>query len=167
MRITETVTHPIDVRRAFTMLTDPGYQELRCERVGSLDQTVQVESEGEATTVTTRRHLPTTDLPDFVRCFVGPQLLIVETVRWGPADADGEREGAMSVELPGTPVRFIGGVHLRRDATDPATTQHVVDGDLEANIPRLGRRIEAAVAPQISEIVQVEEQVAREWLARG
>ena len=61
-------------------------------------------------------------------------------------------------------VSFTGGVHLRVGA-GPGTTDHVVDGDLEANVPFLGRRIEEAVAPRISEIVRVEEQVAQEWLA--
>ncbi|MGC5583314.1 DUF2505 domain-containing protein [Ornithinimicrobium sp. W1679] len=164
MRITETVVHPADPRRTFEMLCDRGYQDLRAERSGALDQTVTVEQDGEATVVTTRRHLPTGDLPDMVRPFVGPQLLVVETVRWGAADADGEREGAMSLEMPGLPVHFIGGVHLRRGEAE-GTTDHVVDGDLEANVPFLGRRIEAAVAPQISDVVRLEEQVAREWLA--
>lgn len=164
MRITETVTHPIDVHESFVMLTDVGYQELRCERAGAADHTVTVEPDGGDTVVTTQRHLPTTRFPDFVRAVVGPQLLVVETVRWGRADSDGEREGAMSVELPGTPVRFIGGVHLRR-GPDGTSTVHVVDGDLEANIPLLGKKVEAAVAPEISGIVQLEQQVAEEWLA--
>ncbi|GAA5161098.1 DUF2505 domain-containing protein [Ornithinimicrobium tianjinense] len=164
MRITETVVHPADLQRTFDMLRDPRYQQLRCERSGATDETVTVEEEGDATVVTVRRHLPTTGLPDVARAFVGPQLLVVETVRWGPADADGEREGAMSIDMPGTPVHFLGGVHLR-SAAEPGATEHVVDGDLEANIPLLGRKIEEAVAPQIREVVQLEAQVAREWLS--
>ena len=60
---------------------------------------------------------------------------------------------------------FTGGVHLRRGAGDPdGVTDHVVDGDLEATIPFLGRRIEELVARQITEIVRLEEQVGTEWL---
>ncbi len=164
MRITETVVHPADPVRSFEMLCDPAYQELRCQRAGAIDQTVTVETEDDATVVTTRRHVPSEGVPDFAKAFVGPQILLVETVRWGAADADGEREGAMSIDLPGLPVSFTGGVHLRVGGT-PGTTDHVVDGDLEANIPFLGRRVEEAVAPRITEIVRVEEQVAKEWLA--
>lgn len=164
MRITETVVHPTDPLGTFEMLTDPGYQELRCERSGATDQTVTVETDDGATVVTTRRHLPSDGVPDFARAFVGPQLLLVETVRWGDADEDGEREGAMSLDLPGLPVSFTGGVHLRRGSAE-GTTEHVVDGDLEANVPFLGHRIEQAVAPRISEIVALEEQAATEWLA--
>ena len=166
MRITETVSHPADPQRTFEMLTDAGYQELRCQRSGALDQTITVDrGQDGSTTVTTQRHLPSDGVPDIARAVVGPQLLVVETVRWGSPDADGEREGAMSLELPGLPVTFTGGVHLRRGATDPeGVTDHVVDGDLEASIPFLGRRIEELVAVQISEIVRLEEQVGTEWL---
>lgn len=163
MRISETLSHPADLDRTFAMLTDEGYQQLRCDRSGATDETVTVEREGEETVVTTRRHLPTTGVPDMARALVGPTLLVVETVRWGAPDADGEREGGMTLELPGTPVTFVGGVHLRR-GDDPGTTIHGVDGDLEANIPLLGRKIEEAVAPHITRIIRLEEQIGREWL---
>lgn len=164
MRISETVVHPASPERSFAMMCDPTYQEMRCRRSGATDQTVTVERDGQATVVTVRRHLPSDGVPDFARAFVGPQILLVETVRWGAADADGEREGAMSLDMPGLPVSFTGGVHLRVGAA-PGTTEHVVEGDLEANVPFLGRRIEEAVAPRISEVVQVEGDLAREWLA--
>lgn len=164
MRISETVVHPASPERSFAMLCDPAYQELRAERSGATDQTVTVETEGDVTVVTVRRHLPGDGVPDVAKAFVGPQILLVETVRWGPADADGEREGAMSLDMPGLPVSFTGGVHLRVGSA-PGTTDHVVEGDLEANVPFLGRRIEQAVAPHVSEVVRLEGRIAREWLA--
>lgn len=165
MRITETVSHEADPQRTFEMLTDAGYQRLRCERSGALDQSVSVDHDTDgSTTVTTQRHLPSDGVPDIAKAFVGPQLLVVETVRWGSPDADGEREGAMSVELPGLPVSFTGGVHLRRSGTD-GVTEHVVDGDLEANVPFLGRRLEELAAGRITDVVRLEQQVGAEWLA--
>lgn len=165
MKITETVTHDADPLRTFQMVTDHDYQVARCRRTGSSDQTVTVDRDADgSTTVTTQRHLPSAGLPDIARTFLGETLLIVETVRWGGADPDGEREGAMSLELPGVPVTFTGGVHLRRGSA-PGTTSHVVDGDLEAAIPFLGKRVEAMVADQIGTMVQVEQEVSRAWLA--
>ncbi|WP_151524302.1 DUF2505 domain-containing protein [Serinicoccus kebangsaanensis] len=166
MKISETISHPADPQRTFEMLTDHAYQVLRCERSGALDQTVLIEPDSEgSTTVTVRRHLPSDGIPDIAKSLVGPQLLVVETVRWGSPDADGEREGAMSLELPGLPVSFTGGVHLRRGA-EPGVTDHLVDGDLEARIPFLSRRIEELVGGQLREIVQLEEGIAQEWLAQ-
>ncbi|WP_134772697.1 DUF2505 domain-containing protein [Ornithinimicrobium flavum] len=165
MRITETVSHPADPQRVHQMLTDHDFQVARAERSGATDQTVTVDTDPEdgAVTVTVQRHLPSTGVPEWARAFVGPTLLMVETVRWGAADADGEREGAMGLELPGLPVSFTGGIHLRR-GQEPGTTLHVVDGDLEAKVPFFGKRIEEMVAAQMHRIVALEEQVAREWL---
>lgn len=166
MRITETVAHPCDPARAYQMLTDHDYQVARAERSGATDQTVTIDTDpGDgATTVTLQRHLPSTGVPDWASTFVGPTLLLVETVRWGAADADGEREGAMSLELPGLPVSFTGGIHLRRGA-EAGTSEHVVDGDLEARLPFFGAKIEELVAGQIRTIVRLEEQVSQDWLA--
>lgn len=164
MRITETVTHDADPLRTFEMLTDHDYQVLRCERSGALDQTVTVDRDPDgSTTVTTQRHLPSDGVPDMAKAFVGPQLLLVETVRWGSADADGEREGALSLEFPGLPVSFTGGIHLRRGA-GPGTTDHVVDGDLEANLPFFGKKIEAHVGEQMRTMIQHEDQLGADWL---
>lgn len=164
MRITETVIHEADPQRTYEMLTDHDYQVVRCERSGATDQTVTVDREPDGTTtVTTQRHVPSDGVPDFAKAFVGPTLLLVETTRWGAPDADGEREAAMSLELPGIPVSFTGGVHLRR-GPGPGQTEHTVDGDLDARIPLLGRRVEAMVSGRIEEMVQVERQVATEWL---
>lgn len=164
MRITETVIHEADPHRTYEMLTDHDFQVLRCERAGATDQTVTVDRDPDGTTtVTTQWHIPSDGVPDFAKAFVGPTLLLVETVRWGPPDADGEREAAMSLELPGIPVSFTGGMHLRRGPA-PGQTEHIVDGDLEARIPLLGKRVETMVSERIGQMVQVERQVAEEWL---
>lgn len=167
MRITETVVHEADPQRTYEMLTDHDYQVTRCQRAGATDQTVTVDREPDGTTtVTTQWHVPSDGVPDFAKAFVGPTLLLVETVRWGSPDADGEREAAMSLELPGIPVSFTGGVHLRRgEGGAPGRTEHTVDGDLEARIPLLGKKVEALVSERIGEMVRVEQQVAEEWLA--
>lgn len=165
MRITETVVHEADPQRTFEMLTDHDYQVTRCQRAGATDQTVTVDREPDGTTtVTTQWHVPSDGVPDYAKAFVGPSLLLVETVRWGTPDADGEREAAMGLELPGIPVSFTGGVHLRRGEA-AGRTEHTVDGDLEARIPLLGRKVEAMVSERIGEMVRVEQQVAQEWLA--
>ena len=62
------------------------------------------------------------------------------------------------------PYERLYAMYLRRGET-PGQTEHTVDGDLEARIPLLGRRIEAMVSEQIGTVVRVEEQVAQEWLA--
>lgn len=168
MRLSTSVTHRADPQRTFAMLCDPAYQAERAVRTGATHQTVTVEEGPEegVTTVTTSRQLPSAGLPDLARRVLGPQLAVVETVRWGPADADGEREGAVGVEVPGVPVTFTGGMHLRRGA-GPGTTEQVLDGELQAAIPLLGRKVEQLVADQVRSASAVEEQLSAQWLARG
>lgn len=163
MRINETVQHPADATRVYVMLTDRGYQELRCARAGALDHEVHIEPGAAGAVVTTRRWTPTDEFPDFARRFVGDRIQVVETVRWGPADQLGDRTATMELEIPGVPVSFTGTVTLR--GTQAGSTQHTVDGELKANVPLLGARIEQAIAPQITEIARLEATVARDWLA--
>lgn len=161
MRITESVEHAATPQQVFEMICTPGYQELKCQRSGAVDHEVTIEVEAGATTVVTRRTLPTQGFPDFARRFVGDTVDVVETQRWGPPGEDGSRQAAVTVEISGTPVEMTGGASL---APGGAGTVHTVDGDLEAHVPLVGGRIERAVAPVLARAVHLEAGVGREWL---
>jgi hypothetical protein len=163
MKITETVEHAATPDQVFAAFCDEGYQVLKCQRSGALEHDVVIELEDGQTIIVTRRQLPTEGFPDFVRGFVGDRVEVVETQRWGDPGDDGAREAALTVEIPRTPVTLTGGVHLRPGG--PGTVQ-AVDGELKANVPLLGGRIEKAVAPVIVSAVRLEAKVVRDWLAR-
>lgn len=163
MRISERIEHPATPDRVYAMVTDPDYQRARCERSGALSHEVALEQEADTLTVVTRRQLPTTELPDAVRTLVGQHVNLVETTRWGPALADGTREGALLLDVEGTPVGLVGGVHLQGNAD--GTTTYTVDGDLDAHVPLLGGRIERSAAPMIGRALQIEQDLGRQWLA--
>lgn len=167
MKIIETITHRADPSRVFAMLTDPAYQVRRCERSGAADENVVVEpgANGEPTVITSR-YLPTDDLADVVKPFVGNSLLVEEIVRWSPANADGERWGAMTMDFPGLPVTVTGGQRLR-PGPEAGTCEQEVDADLEVNVPLVGQRIAEQVRSQIGRLVEMERDLAREWLATG
>lgn len=162
MRITETVEHAADPEQVFAMICSPDYQDLKCERSGALEHEVAVEVEEGATTVVTRRRLPSTGFPDFAKGFVGEAVDVVETQRWGQAADDGRRTAALHVEIPRTPVVLTGSVRLEPSS---GGTLHTVEGDLKANVPLLGGRIERAVAPVLSSAVRLEGRVGQEWRA--
>ncbi len=161
MRISETVEHAADPERVLEMLCSSDYQDLKCERSGSLEHEVVIEVEEEATTVVTRRRLPTDGFPDFARSFVGEAVDVIETQRWGPEQEDGGRTAVLTVELPRTPVHLTGSVRL--EPSENGTLQ-TVEGELKARVPLLGGRIEQAVAPVISSAVRLEAAVGRDWL---
>lgn len=162
MRITERIVHPATPDRVYAMVVDLDYQHQRCERSGALSHEVALEQEADSLTVVTRRQMPTTQLPDAFRSLVGQHVDLVETTRWGPADSDGTREGALQLDVEGTPLSMVGGIHLR--PTEDGTT-YTVDGDLRAHVPLIGGRIERAAAPMVAHALQIEQEVGARWLA--
>lgn len=164
MRISETIEHAATPQEVFAMVTDPAYQELKCQRSGAVQHEVVVEVEADTTIVVTRRTMPTDGFPDFAKGFVGQTVDVVETQRWGEASADGSRQASLEVEISGTPVQFVGGVDLEPSA---AGTLQQVDGELKAHVPLLGGRIEKAVAPILIRAVRLEGRVGTEWRERA
>jgi hypothetical protein len=82
---------------------------------------------------------------------------------WGPAAADGARDGTIVVEIKGAPVRLTGTITLRPEG---AGTVEDVQGDLKAAVPLVGGKIEKVVAPSIQGAVAKEQEVGLRWLAR-
>ncbi len=68
---------------------------------------------GDRTVLDTRRSMPMDSLPDFARSFLGGKLEVHETQDWGPAAADGSRDGTLTVEIPGTPMQLNGTLAMR------------------------------------------------------
>ncbi len=162
MRITERIEHSATPEQVHAMLIDPAFQEERCRRSGSLHHEVEVEVTDEGPIVVTRRQMPTQDLPDVAKRFVGSTLELVETVRWGSSDAEGDWEAAYTLQVESTPVSMVGGIHLWPDG---AGTVHAVDGELSAHVPLVGGRIERAVQPLIATAWELETRLSQEWLA--
>lgn len=164
MKISETVEHAASPDEVFAMFCDVGYQQLKCERSGALDHDVAIEVDDHGSTViVTTRQLPTTDFPDFARKFVGETVTVVETQEWGASTDGDEREAALTVEIPSTPVKLTGAARLT--AHDGGGTAHVVDGELKANIPLLGSKIESAVAPFLIKAIRMEGPLGEKWRA--
>lgn len=161
MRIHETVEHGATPQQVFEMICSPDYQELRCVRGGALEHEVAIEVEEDARTIVTRRRLATEGFPDFVRRFVGDSVDVVETQVWPLApDEDGGHAASLHLEIPRTPISLTGSVVLAPSGTG---TEHRVEGDLRANVPFIGSKIEQAVAPIIGKSVRLEGRLSQEW----
>ncbi len=167
MRITEQLRHPASVDAVFAMLRDPAYQELRCQRSGSLEHEVTIEEpvdeSSDGPTVVTRRRMATDEFPDIAKSLIGRTVDIVETTSWGGAAEDGTREAGFTLSVEQTPVNLVGGVHITSEGD---ACVHTVDGELSAHVPFLGGKIERAIGPIITRVIELEEQLGREWLAR-
>lgn len=163
MQVSAQITYPAPADAVFAMLTDREFLAEVCRATGALRHTVDLDDTGGDVTVTTRRDLPTDEVPDFVKRFVGETLTVVRVDRWQAPASDGSRQGTLSVEISGAPVRMTGTLALRPQG---ASAVQDVDGDLKASVPLVGGKIEKAAEPAIRAGLRTEERVGKAWLAR-
>lgn len=163
MRLTADIRYDAPPAAVFGMLCNPDFQERRCVATGALEHEVSVEDYDDGgVTISSSRTMPTDQVPDFVRTFVGQTLVVTEVQDWTAADADGAREATLVLEIQGAPVRMTG--TLRLSPEGPGTVE-TVDCDLKASVPLVGGKIERAVEPAIRAALRVEERTGRAWLA--
>ena len=152
-----------DPATAARMLADPAYVNAKVRATGALDQQVDVVAgENGAFTVTTRRSMPTDQIPANLRPFVGSSLHVRQVEAWNTPQPDGARRGTVVVEITGVPVRLTGTMSLA--AAADAATILAYDGDLKAGIPLFAGAVETAAADAIRDALSIEGAVAARWL---
>lgn len=162
MKIANTAEYSATPDEVFAVLSDPKFQEAKCAATAAIKHKASVETSGDRTVITTERILPSDGLPDFVKSMVGETLKVTETQEWGPASADGSREGTVTMGVAGAPIALQGKISL---APGGAGTIEDLSAELKAKVPLIGGKIEKAAAPPIEEAIAIEVQTAQEWLA--
>ncbi|HEY6798400.1 MAG TPA: DUF2505 domain-containing protein [Kineosporiaceae bacterium] len=163
MRLSAEIRYEAGPKRVFGMIVDPAFQAAKCAATGSLEHEVDVTEHADGgATVFTRRTLPTDQVPDAVRVLVGRTVHLAETQCWEPERADGSRSGTIRVEIEGTPLRFTASTAL---VPVGEGTRQPIDGELRANVPLIGGRIEKAAEPAVRGAIRVEERTGTSWLA--
>ena len=162
MQVTAQIPYPASTSAVFAMLTDEAFLKQVCEATGAVKYEVDVQETSLGTSVTTRRELPTDQIPDFIQRFVGQTLTVSRVDLWQPAAPDGSRQGTIVVEIVGAPVRMTGTLSLRPGSDG---TIEDVDGDLKASVPLIGGKIEQATEPAIRSALRKEERLGLAWLS--
>jgi Protein of unknown function (DUF2505) len=165
VRLTDQIRYDSDQAAVFAMLTDAAFQERKCAATGALESEVEIERfpDGGAT-IRTRRRMPTDQVPDYARTFIGSTLLIIQVDDWAAPGPDGAREGTVVVEIKGAPIRFAGSLALGPGGMDGRGTLEAIDGDIKASVPLIGGRMERALEPALKAAIRVEEREGRTWL---
>jgi len=162
MKIQEKWTYDAPADRVLQMVLDPKFQEAKCAAAGALSYSASVKEQPPGHVVETTREMSTEGFPDNVARLVGKTLHIIEIQRWVNPSADGSCSADIDVSLSGMPIRYTGTIQL---IANGATTEMDVSGDLRANIPLFGGKIESAAAPGISSGVRIEAETGRSYLA--
>ena len=145
MKITKAAEYHATPEQVFAVLSDKAFQNAKCAATAAIEHEATVEANGERTVITTERMLPSHGLPDFARSLVGPTLKVVETQDWGPANADGSREGhrrhggRRRPDVPeGHRVASSRAARARSSTSTPSSRRRC---------PLIGGKIEKAAAP--------------------
>ena len=163
MQVTAQIRYPAAPEAVFAMLTGEAFLRQLCEATGAVRHEVSVEANSLGAGVTTRRELPTDQVPHFIKRFVGHTLTVVRIDLWQPAAADGSRQGTIEVHIAGAPVLMTGSLALGPDGDG---CLEAIDGDLKASVPLIGAKIEQSTEPAIRSALRKEEQLGLAWLAR-
>jgi len=145
------------------MMIDPEFIATKAMRSGSLEVSPEVADHGEETLIISRRKLPA-KMPGFMKRFVGEELVLNETQKWGEPAEDGSRTGSFVIDFGGQPMAFHGNLSMRPSAEG---TEVVTDGSLHASVPFVGRKAEAVALDWSVRYLRKEEQVAAEWLGQA
>lgn len=164
MHLSVEARYEADAERVAAMLADEDFVTAKVRASGAVSQDVKVVGDaGGAFTVTTRRQMPTTDIPAHLRSMVGASLEVRQIEAW-EAPEPGPRRGTVVLEITGAPVRLTGIMRLVPEA-DGSTTQHV-EGELRASVPLFGAAVEQAAAGAIRAAIDAEARTGAAWLAR-
>ncbi|GAA4625441.1 DUF2505 domain-containing protein [Cellulomonas oligotrophica] len=167
MQIDVRLSFPVGTAGAARMLADPQYVHTKVRASGALDQQVDVTGDAEgAFTVTTRRALPSEQIPAHARALVGSRIDVRQVEAWEAPTADGSRAGTVVVEIAGAPVRVTGRASLA-PGEDGASTQVRYVGEVRATVPLFAAAVEDAAAGAVRSVLEVEQEVARRWLAQA
>lgn len=163
MRVDSEIRYEADPDEVAAMLADPAFVERKCDAMGALDRSAEISGDSTGSfTATSSRTMPTDDFPDFARKMVGDTVKIKQVDAWEAPDADGSREGTVTVEIAGAPLKVTGQMSLRPDG---AGTVQTVDAELKASIPIIGGKLEKAAHPAIMAAIRKEHQTGQKWLA--
>jgi hypothetical protein len=155
--------YPAPVEAVARMLADPGYGRARAAASGAVVHQVDVTDEPDGGfAVTTRRSMPTDDIPAHVRHFVGASLDVRQVEAWEGPGPDGRR-GTVVVEIAGAPVRLTGTVELTADGPDASVVAY--DGEVKASVPLFAAAVEEAATRAVRAALEAEQPVGAEWLA--
>lgn len=164
MRFDADIRYEAGPDRTFEMLQDPAFLEKVCVDNGAVEHSATVEPKDDGgVVITTTRVLPTKDVPAVVKGFVGETLTVTEVDTWGPAAADGSRDGTVTLDIVGAPVRLTGELTFR--PTDDGASVERLSGNLKAGIPLFGGQVEKAAEPAVRAAIKVKQRTGTAWLA--
>jgi hypothetical protein len=140
------------------MLADPAFREDVCASQHYDRYSVDIDRSGDLMTVNIDQVRPTAGVPSFAKKFVGSEVHVVQHEEWTSVG-----EAALEITIPGKPGDMRGSIRLAGAGGGVTETVHV---DIRVSLPLVGGRIEGLIADLLTQALEAENRVGREWLAR-
>ena len=159
MKVTTTAHYDLPPADVLAIVADEEFQEEKCRRTYAREFEASVTEVGTRTLITTQRAMPTENLPDIAKGFVGHRFTIHETQSWTGPDAEGRYVAEIKLHVHGAPLTGSG---RRTLAPSSGGTRDDIDVRISASIPLIGRRIEQMSAPMVSAAAEIETELIAE-----
>ena len=156
-------SHPVDAIHA--AFTSEQYWKDRVEEIGGPNaQLTDVGVADGNTVVHLAQSIPEADLPSMVTAVRPGDLIINRTETWHRI-ADGRFDGTFSAAVEGVPAKITGAVTVVPDGDGVSAV--ALGGTVEVKIPLFGGKIESAIAEQLGQLLEREDDFTRQWLDRN
>ena len=160
MELKMSASYDATPEEVFAIVTDATFREQACEKTKALSYDVKVSTTGDDTVVRVERKMPSNDVPDIARKFVGETLTVVQTETWHAAKPDGSRDADVSGEIVNTPVTLKGTASITGGGGQAV---QAIDLDVKVAVPLIGKKMEPFVVDAIRSGLQKEHELGREW----
>lgn len=158
MKFTHRAEYPATAEVVWAEMSSQDFQNAKCEATTAGDWSSNVATTADKTTITSERVLPTDDLPDIAKTFVGPTLTIAEVQSWGPPEADGTRTADLKVQIKGAPMTLKGTVRLSPSGSGSVQE---IQGEVKVSVPLIGGKLEKAASDPLMFAARTETDLLR------
>ncbi|MCU1573172.1 MAG: hypothetical protein JWO93_1254 [Micrococcaceae bacterium] len=109
------------------------------------------------------RTVPTNQLPEMARKFVGATLTVTQLEDWSAPATDGSRTVQIRLSITGAPLEVTAVEQL---SPEGGNTRVQIDGKVTSSIPFLGGKIASAAEPMIGKALNLQAREASGWLKK-
>ncbi len=153
------ITWDAPLADVYAMITDPAYQEQRSQAGSPVRAESSVTATGDGAEIKVFRQMGI-DPPGFIKSFVGDSIGIQETQTWTsptegqPPGGDSQATRRRQRHRPPERVRRI-------------STVATVEAEISVRAPLIGGKVEGYVAGILDRLLNKDEEIGRDWLARS
>jgi uncharacterized Zn-binding protein involved in type VI secretion len=161
MKLSEQSSSEATVEEAFAARCEQSVREQACRESHAISWDVSIVPATDGSVrIQVDRVMPS-DVPDFIKKFLGETIQVRQVEEWGPANAGGGRTANVKVTIKGQPASMVGKASLQPTADG---SMEIVEGDVKVTVPFLGKKIEPEIAKAIASALKIEQRVGLEWI---